>query len=326
MDKERGDLDFLIHNSWLRPTRKRLATALVCSLAVHLLGYIAYRVTPAVGLAYDISEIKFVDADFDHAILLNLSRPLRYPGQYPGFGAPAKTLDLEAMKKIEKKKLEEEARRKAAEEAKKKEEAEKQLAKNSEPKAPEAAATPKPAPSGFKPINTRPIREQIQRLYDLNQEGKLVVDEQMFKVGVQGEIKADGEIVNSRVFIPSGNAQIDLAAIAIIQAVSESRALGPLSQLTSLSMILTVDTQKAELVTVGFAPDQPTADNLQNAAQAAVFLGKRLKAADPASMIFLNNIKIAQTGNRLTATITVPRQVAKDTLASTMIKRSQTNQ
>jgi hypothetical protein len=40
-------------------------------------------------------------------------------------------------------------------------------------------------------------------------------------------------------------------------------------------------------------------------------------------MIFLNNIKITQSSNRLTATIAVPRQVAKDTLAKAMAKKTE---
>jgi hypothetical protein len=140
---------------------------------------------------------------------------------------------------------------------------------------------------------------------------------------VKGDITPDGSIVNYQVFIPSGNPQIDKAAIAIIEAVSEAKALGPLSQLSSLSMILTLDENHAQLTTVGFAPNPETASAMQFLAKMAVDNGKRLKAADPASMIFLNNIRVSQTGNRLTAIIAVPRQVAKDTLAKAMAKKTE---
>lgn len=334
MNQNTEELNLLLEKSWLTPTKKRVLTGLALSLIVHSLGYVGYRFTPAIQMAYGLREIKFVDEDYDRAILLNLSKPLKYPGDYPGFTTPTKTLDLEKVKEAEKRRQQalEEAKRRAEIAARKKQKQGEIAPQKTEESAPQQAsakqpeATPKPTPSGFKPINTRPIRDQIQRLYDLNQEGKLVFNSTQFRVGVMGEIKSDGAITNARVFIPSGNKQIDQAAMAIIEAVSESRALGPLSDLTSLSMILSVDQDRAQLITVGFAPDLPTAANLQNAAVAAVFLGKKLKAADPASMIFLNNIQISQSGNRLQASISVPRQVAADTLAKTMIKKEATSQ
>ena len=322
-----NDLNLLTATSWLTPTRKRVLTGVLCSLIVHAIGYSVFRFVPLARFALGLQQIEFVDEAYDRGILLELKTPMRYPGDYPGFTAPTKTLDLEKLKEEEKKRQKalaaakrraEEAERKRAEQAKKQEAEE--VAKKTEP---EPTPSPKPTPSGFKPINTRPIREQMQRLYDLKQEGKLVFNETDLKVGVSGEIKPDGSIVNAKVFIPSGNPQIDRAALSIIDAVSEAKALGPLSDLTSLSMVLTIDEQRAQLVTVGFAPDAKTASTLQGAAQAAVFLGKRLKAADPASMIFLNNIHITQNSNRLTATIAVPRQVAKETLAKAMTKKTE---
>lgn len=324
MENKPKELQLLIEKSALVPTQKRIFIGLIVSLLVHALGYTAYRFTPALQLAYDLRGIEFVDEAYDRAILLKLSRPLKYPGDYLGFAAPTKTLDLEKLKAIEKSRAA--ALKRAAEEARKKraraaEIKQQQIAAKQPEIAPTPTPSPKPTPSGFKPINTRPIREQIQRLYDLKQEGKLAFNESNFRVGVMGEIKYDGAIANARVFIKSGNPQIDQAALAILDAVSESRALGPLSQLTSLSMILTIDEQRAQLVTVGFAPDANTASSLQGLATGAILLGKKLKAADPASMIFLDNLKVSQSANRVQAVIAVPRQTAVDTLSKTMAKK-----
>ena len=284
---------------------------------------------PLARLAVGLSQLEFVDASYDRNILIKLGKPLRYPGDYPGFTAPTKTLDLDKLKEEEnrKQRAREAAQRQAELAAKREAErdaAEKQAAEEkalAQKAEPTPTPSPKPTTSGFKPINTRPIRDQVTRLYELKQEGKLVFDEADLKVGVMGDIKPDGRIVNAKVFIPSGNPQIDKAALSIIDAVSEAEALGPLSQLTSLSMVLTVDEAHAQLVTVGFAPNPETAGALQFLAKQAVNLGKRLKEADPASMVFLNNIQITQSSNRLTATILVPRQVAKDTLAKAMAKK-----
>lgn len=325
------DLNLLTETSWLTPTLKRVMVGILCSLIVHAIGYSVFRFVPIARFALGMGQFEFVDESYNRAILLDLRKPLRYPGNYLGFTAPTKTLDLEKLKEEEKKRQEALAaakRRAEAAEKRRAEKAEKQaatqqqeVARKTEPE-PTPSPSPKPTPSGFKPINTRPIREQMQRLYDLKQEGKLVFNETNLRVGVMGEIKPDGSVVNAKVFIPSGNPQIDRAALAIVDSVSEAKALGPLSQLSSLSMVLTIDDQRAQLVTVGFAPNPETAGALQFLAKFAVDNGKRIKAADPASLIFLNNIQITQTSNRLTATISVPRQVAKETLAKAMEKKT----
>jgi hypothetical protein len=326
--KQTDELQLLTETSWITPTSKRILTGVLCSIIVHAIGYSLFRFAPVARFALGIGQYEFVDESYNRGILIDLSKPLRYPGDYPGFTAPTKTLDLDKLKAEEKKRLQAEAEakrraEKAAREAEKKQEAAAQkVAQATEPES-TPTPTPKPTPSGFKPINTRPIREQMQRLYDLKQEGKLVFNESNLRVGVTGDIKLDGSIGNTKVFIPSGNPQIDRAALAIVEAVSEAKALGPLSQLSSLSMVLTIDDQRAQLVTVGFAPNSETAGALRLLAKLFLDNGKRIKAADPASMIFLENIQLSQSSNRITATISVPRQVAKDTLSKTMAKKTE---
>jgi hypothetical protein len=172
----------------------------------------------------------------------------------------------------------------------------------------------------FKPINTRPIRDQIQRLYELQQEGKLIFDANNLRVGVSGDVQADGSIKNEKVVVKSGNPQIDRAAIAIIEAVSESNALGPLARLTSLTMILDVNEQRAQLTATGFARSPEEVSQLQFLAWSGLKLARNKKDRDSASQLLLNNIQVSQTGNRLQATITVPRQVAVDTVTKSVSK------
>ena len=323
-----NELNLLTESSWLTPTRKRVLAGVLCSLVVHAIGYGVFRYAPIAQFALSIGQFEFVDESYNRGILVELGKPLRYPGNYPGFTAPAKTLDLAKLKEEEKKRASAIAEAKRRAEKNVREAAKKTTAAASavaQKTGPEPQPTPasKPTPSGFKPINTRPIREQMQRLYELKQSGKLVFNETNLRVGVTGEIKPDGGIVNAKIFIPSGNPQIDRAALSIVEAVSEAKALGPLSQLSSLSMVLTIDDQRAQLVTVGFAPNPETAGALRVLAKFFLDNGKRIKSADPASMIFLDNIQLSQSSNRITATISVPRQVAKDTLAKTMVKKSE---
>lgn len=335
MHEETEQTGLLISESWLTPTKKRVAIALLFSLAVHAIGYTFARYAPVFSLAMNLSQLEFVDDDYNKAILIDLSKPLRYPGDYPGFGVPEKVKDLEEIKKAEelKRKRAEAARRKREEqaarerqereEAAKREAEEKALAQQQAQAQSQPQATPTPKPSGFGRINTAPIKDQIQRLYVAKQTGKLSLPDGKLRVGVAGQIKPDGSIENYRVIVSSGREEIDRAALAILEAVSESKALGPLHQLTSLSMILDVD-QIAKLTVTGFAPDEQVASSLQALAKFALEIARRSKASDPSAMIILNNIKVIQNGQRIQADVTIPRQMASETLAKTMAPPSST--
>ena len=328
-NNESDELKLLLENSWLTPNVRRVGVGLLVSAAVHLVGYAVLTIVPVARLAWGFQDIKFTDAAYNRAILLDLSAPLKYPGNYPGFAPPVKTVDLAKLKTIEaqRQKSLEAARKKEADRVKREAEREvarraktEELAKNNVVKPEEPKPQPTPAPTTFKPINTRPIRDQIQRLYELQQDGKLVFDTNRLRVGVSGDVQADGSIKNEKVVIKSGNLQIDQAAIAIIEAVSESNALGPLARLTSLTMILEVNEQRVQLTATGFAKSPEEVSQLQFLAWSGLKLARNKKDRDTASTLLLNNIQVSQTGNRLQATITVPRQVAVETVAKTLSK------
>jgi len=88
-----------------------------------------------------------------------------------------------------------------------------------------AAGSATPLPGGFGRINTAPIRDQIQQLYQANQAGLLVIPAGRLRVGVTGGIRPDGTLRNYRLIYPSGIPEVDSSALAILEAVSESRAL-----------------------------------------------------------------------------------------------------
>ena len=317
--------------------RWKLLATVVLSLVLHFSLYVFLQYIPLVGFAMSMRGIEFVDEQYDTSILINFSKPLQYPFGYMGFRPPDKTRSLDEMKKAEERRERLEARRRRQqerEEAAKR--AEEEARAREEEKAAAAAAeiakaqptpTPEPTPDqkndrypgGFGKINTAPIRDQLMRLYEAKKAGKIVIPEGKLKVGVSGNIRPDGTLANCRITIPSGIKEIDSAALAILDAVSASRALGPLHSLTSLSMILDID-KEAQLHVVGFTSSEQEASNLVGAAQAAVFFGKIRKADDPAAMIMLNNLKVSHTGQRIQAVITVPRQTAADTMTKSIEK------
>ncbi|MBK9312755.1 MAG: hypothetical protein IPM55_00680 [Acidobacteria bacterium] len=308
------------------PTRKRgLAIALILSVFVHAGLVVFFRYGPLLQVAMGMRDIEFVDEEYDRVILIDFSKKLAYPSGYIGFLAPTKieSLDkqkkeqqrlerLEAARKRREQREKEEAARRAAEEQAK---AEAELAKAESEKPP----PPKTDgyPGGFGKINTAPIKDQIQRLYSANKEGKLPIPDGKLRVGVAGSINSDGTLSNYKIIVPSGIKEIDDAALAILEAVSVSRALGPLSNLSSLSMVLDID-QVAELNVIGFTSNEQDARAIVDLANTVLLFARIRKSNDPAAMIMLNNLKVSRTGQRVQATISVPRQKAKDTLAQSM--------
>jgi hypothetical protein len=310
------------------PSRRRALTwALGLSLFVHATGYLVVKYVPLLELAYSLSGIEFVDEDFDRRILVTFTKRLEYPSGYAGFRPPKRELSPAEIAKLEARRR---ARQAEAERQRQEQEAKEAAAqREAEAKAQQIAQanpTPTPAPTpkseypgGFGKINTAPIKAQVQRLYEAKKEGTLVLPEGKLRVGVAGKIQPDGTLADYRVIIPSGLPDIDKAALAILAAVSESRALGPLHEITSLSMILNID-ERAELTVAGFTSSEQAAANIVNLANAAILFARIKKADDPAAMVMINNLRVFRTGQRVQAIISVPRQKASDTLAKTMEK------
>ena len=301
------------------PSRaKGLMMAVLFSVLAHAVVLAAIRIAPIVRMAMGFRDFEYVEEPYDTRILVKI---LKYPPGYAGFRAPKKTKSLDDMKKEEERLRRLEARRKRERELAEKRAAEERAKAEAMAKA-EAKPTPTPRPDGygsFGKINTAPIKDQIQRLYQAKKDGKLIIPDGKFKVGVSGSVKPDGTLADYRVHIPSGIQAIDDSAMAILAAVSESRALGPLSQLTSITMVLNID-QNAELTVTGFTSNETDAANIVNLAQIALFAAKIKKSDDQAAMVMLNNLKVNRTGTRIEAIISVPKEMAKETLAKTMDK------
>jgi hypothetical protein len=309
------------------PSRaKGLMAAVLFSVLAHAVILLAIRIAPIVGIAMRFGDFEYVDEEYNRAILIDFSKRLKYPPGYLGFRAPQKTSSLDDMKKEEERRRRLEERRKRERELAEKRAAEDRAKAEEKTKAEIANAEPKPTPTprqdgygSFGKINTAPIKDQIQRVYQAKKDGKLRIPDGKFKVGVSGSVNPDGTLADYRVSTSSGIPEIDDSAMAILAAVSESRALGPLSILTSITMVLDID-QDAQLIVTGFTNNETDASTLHNLADIAVFAAKARKSDDPAAMIMLRNLDIKHTGNRIQAVIKVPKEMAKETLAKTMDK------
>lgn len=314
------------------PKRSRgLATAIILSVFAHVALVTALYYSPVIGIALKLRGVEFVEDEYDRGILITFSRKLKYPPGYIGFRPPEKVKTLEEIKKEEERIAKREAARRKREEARLAKEREETAKREAEEKAKadelakadaKEDSTPKPPADGygsFGKINTAPIKDQVQRLYEAKKEGKLVLPEGRLKVGVTGSVNPDGSLSDYKISISSGIKEIDDSALAILAAVSESKAMGPLAQLTSLSMVLDID-QNAQLIVTGFTANEQDAINITNLAQAALLVARFKKSSDQGAMLLLNNLKVTRTGQRIQAIISMPREKATESLARTMEK------
>src|SRR5262245_40017902 len=206
------------------PSRaKGLMLAVFFSILTHAVVVLAIRVAPVIRIAMGFREFEYVEEDYNRAILIDFNKRLQYPSGYSGFRAPKKAASLDDAKKEEERLRRREERRKREREAAEKRAAEKRAAEElaaeerakSEAKdIAKAEPTPTPTPrndgySSFGKINTAPIKDQIQRLYQAKKDGKLRIPDGKFKVGVSGTINPDGTLAEYRVHIPSGIPEID---------------------------------------------------------------------------------------------------------------------
>ena len=301
------------------PSRRSAVTkTVIVSLVLHAVGAFFFWHYPLIATLIGLSKIEFVEASYNRAILIDFSKKLKYPGGYTGFRPPDKLLSLEDMKKEQARRRKiEETRRLEREREEAREAEEEKLAKESNTPAEIAPATEEKYPGGFGKINTSPIKDQVERLYNAHKEGKLVFPEGKLRVGVSGRIKSDGSLADCKIIYPSGYPEIDRAALAILDSVSESHALGPLADLSSLTIVLTLG-DRAEMSAVGFARTPEMAANIVNIANAAILYARFKKSDDQAAMVIINHLKVTRTGQRVHALVSVPRETASDSLEKTM--------
>lgn len=320
------------------PKRKKgLLIAAALSVVTHAVLYLVVYYAPIFGLAMQLRDLQFVEEDYNRGILITFTKQLKYPNGYIGFRAPEKTQSLEDQKKEQAKLSKREAERRRQEEARRREQEELAQREAEEKAAAEKAKAEELAKAqqsetaqpdqpnnsdgygAFGKINTAPIKDQVKRLYDANKEGKLSLPAGKMKIGVTGTVKPDGTLADYKITESSGIKEIDDAALAILAAVSESKAMGPLHQLTSLSLVLNID-QEAQLIVTGFTANEEDARNITNLAQAALLVARLKKTNDPGAMLMLNNLKVRREGQRIQAIISMPREKAQESLTKTMAK------
>jgi hypothetical protein len=108
------------------------------------------------------------------------------------------------------------------------------------------------SPSGAGGPNLVPLRSLLLQLYSKYDSGKVKVPE-VFSVAARFKIESDGSLSGMRLTKSSGAPDIDRDAIAVLRAISDSRILTPLSQLTSTSARLDVGKESVSFAASGLA-------------------------------------------------------------------------
>lgn len=297
-----------------RKRRKTLTIALSMSWVVHgaLIVYLVYAAIVAPFANFRIVEKPYT---IDSSQYL---KDLYYPRQMLIAMAPKTPDSLDNIKKrdAERRRREEELRKKREEEEKRKEALAKQKAEEEKKKAELAAAdAAKKAepPKTFGEVNINPIKDIIGNLYQMYQSGNLDVPANGFRIMCDFKIAKDGSIPGDSVHVihSSGSNVVDTNAVQILLRLGESRALGPLSTLSSNTIELDLNDKVAKVTITSFAQ---TPEDAKAKVQSLNFLLGILKVAqkskNPMVAELLDHLKLTCDNKRINADMTVPKSRA----------------
>ena len=241
---------------------------------------------------------------------------LYYPTQIIQQHQLENLMKLEEIRERDRKRREEAARRqqeKEERERKAKEEAERK-AKEEVAKAEEAKSKSGKDTVGVfdKEINVAPIKDMAGKIYELYKAGGLGLNDLNFSMTGKFKIMPDGSLSDIGIIQSSGSALVDDKAKELLWMIGESKALGPLNNLTSGSIRLELTNDLARLTITAFAP---TADDAKAKADLLnlLFFAMRFNKNNSRDVAeLLSMMKVRSENKRLDAALTVPRERANE--------------
>lgn len=169
-------------------------------------------------------------------------------------------------------------------------------------------------PQKFGVIKANALRPHIKAAYAAYEAG--TIPDGPFRVTVTCSVAPDGSLADIRLAKSSGSELIDETALNLFRELSAMRAMQPLAGMSSLSLTLERGASASTLTAVGFAKDEQQAQGLAFTLSTTKQLKSwTAKNADEAALI--NSTQIAQTGNRISVSCTLPNSRAGD-----MMRRS----
>ena len=310
-----------------RKRSRRFTPVLIISVAVHsvliAVLFVVSMLTPFLGI--HITEHKYNTIDIE-ALLKPLHYPpgmLRGPSSGPQMSLEEirkraeerKKREEEARLEREKRRQEEEERAKKAEEARKAEDAKKEQ---------EAKAAQTKPSSSFGEINVEPIKDIVRDLYQMYQSGQLDLGDN-YSIMASFRILPDGSIPKESIHIvhSSGSKMVDTKGMEVLWRLGESRALGPLSSLSSNTIELRVNDTVTKLSITSFAP---TAEEAKTKVTQLSFLlklvGAQQKTKNPMVSELLSHLVMKADNKRIDADMTVPKARASQMMQTQFSKNS----
>ena len=142
------------------------------------------------------------------------------------------------------------------------------------------------APTGAP--NLVALRSLLLELYTKYDNGQVRAPE-AFSIAARFKIEPDGSLSGIRLTKSSGSADIDRDGMSVMRALSDSRILTPLSQLTTTSARLDVDKQSVSFVASGLAADAAEAQRTAGMLKSLLALFRASQAArNPAAAELLS--------------------------------------
>ncbi len=305
--------------------RYKLILGIIVSLFCHITyfswSFYQWIYSPFTGMSMvdDVyNNIKWIE-------ITKLTKPLKYPANmlvFPGKVVPLDKIKEEEAKQAKAQERERQEAKRKAEEAKKKQDKKDQEDKenNSDTETSNTEDltrngseqdTPPITQPKFGQINARPIREIMDKVYNIYKSGGLDIEKPFFAVTVGYEVDKSGSLYQVRIIKSSGSQQLDSAALNIAAALSESHALLPLTALTANTATLELGEEKASFIIRGLASNTAIASDLvalfsQQVAGLRLFLSFK----NPEAAILFKHLQISNKDNELIADMTMPRDEA----------------
>ena len=288
----------------LQPSKSPFRPILIGSIVLHV-GFLAVTYASWMyGVALKFGSIEW-DAGgeakyYEKAVMIDRSKPLYMPDGFYAVEKPP-----EEIVKREEPKTEEEPEEKEQPKDEAEEETGEEVAKTEEPAEPDKPA----GEMKFGRISGNALKPHIQQVYTAYERG--LVDVDTFSVTVSCTAEPDGSLSNIRVVKSSGSDLIDKTAVNLFRELGAMQALAPLSALSSVSLTLDVGPSSSALTAVGFADSPGVSQDFANQLGLLAF-GAKFQAATPDQKALVENIKVTQSGNRVSVRLNLPNSAASD--------------
>lgn len=162
-------------------------------------------------------------------------------------------------------------------------------------------------------LNIGPLREQIASIYRAHQEGQLTIGE--ISVAVNFKVREDGAFTHVRLVESSNIAEIDNAALLVVDELNRLRALAPLQQTDSVTLRLSIGQEVVLRTTVAAASEAEAARQVRQLNDLLAALRLLSTAQNRSQTLqFLSKITVTQEGSNIVTVARIDRAEASQLL------------